>query len=484
MAVDDLRHDNGESSDYEGGSVFVNLVVPPGAEAGVDFLSFEYGNAELEVLIPAGSSPGDVLRIHVGIGGGAACNDNDIASEGDENGEDVSTRSSSGLMDELGGMNLPTTRNATMGSVDPSSELGGIENEDDDTISSRQKDETARSKIGRANAHTTTVILGDGLIRGNATAETQPKSLHILESIDETATVQSIDGEGDGTHGMVWASGKILAQALTSSFGLRFLSTFLRANDGETCHLNCLELGSGSGVCGLALAHALSLCCRPDSTTTNCKDASATILLTDRGKYTVDLLRKNIQQNLPPSMGSSDPKDQCISIAAESLVWGDTLKSKTRFRLIIGSDLLYNTQESYDPLVNTIRHHLCHERGIVLLAVRWRKPDLERAFFRRAERDGLTFELWGEFADDDRFGGRRTPCKLNWREYGDPESDSSNGFFRVRKISVAGTKMNLGWVTERDMESMNDEEYSIFDELQVQVYVGKYSKEETITPVT
>ena len=65
MADDDLRHENGESSDdCEGGSVFVNLTVPPDAEAGVDYLSFEYGGAELEVLVPAGSSPGDVLRIN------------------------------------------------------------------------------------------------------------------------------------------------------------------------------------------------------------------------------------------------------------------------------------------------------------------------------------------------------------------------------------------------------------------------------------
>ena len=468
MADDDLRHENGESSDNcEEGGVFVNLVVPPGAEAGADFLSFEYRGAELEVLVPAGSSPGDVLRIHVGIGGGA-CDGDDIAIEGNEHGEDGSN--------ELGHTNLPTTRNETMGSVDPLSELCGIQNVDGNKSS--QKNETAMSNTGRVDAHTT-VILGDGLIQGNATAGTQPKSLHFLEHIDKTATIHSIDEEGDGTHGMIWASGILLAQALTSSFGLRFLRTFLRADENETCHLNCLELGSGSGVCGLALAHALNLCCRSDSMTKKCNEARATILLTDRGEYMVDLLRKNIQQNLPPLMGSSDPNDRCISIAADSLVWGNTLQSTTKFHLVIGSDLLYNTHESYDPLVSTIKNHLCHERGLVLLAVRWRKPDLERAFFWRAEGDGLMFELWREIADDNEFGGRRSPCRLNWKEYGDPESDPSNSFFHERKISVAGTEMTLGQVTERDMELMSDEEYSIFDELQVQVYVGKYCEEET-----
>jgi hypothetical protein len=74
--------------------------------------------------------------------------------------------------------------------------------------------------------------------------------------------------------------------------------------------------------------------------------------------------------------GCDDADKYRITITAESLVWGDDLHSRTtKFHLIIGSDLLYNTQESYDPLVATIKRHLCHKRGIILLAVRWRKPD-------------------------------------------------------------------------------------------------------------
>jgi hypothetical protein len=446
-------------------------------EAGVDYLLFEYGGTELEALVPAGSVAGDVLRIQVGNRDGASDGD-DIASEEDENGGDGSTKPSTSntLMDGLGGTDGPASRDETTGSFNLLSELGGFENEGDNTNSS-QKNETSRSKTSEVGGHTT-VILGNGLIQGNVAAETRPISLHIFESIDKTATINGID-EGDGTHGMVWPSGILLAQALTSSFGLRFLSTLLRANENETCHLNCLELGSGLGVCGLALAHALSSCCRSDSTTDKLKCSSASILLTDRGEGTVDLLKKNIQQNLPSLMTSGDANDQCITIAAESLVWGNVLEPTRKFHLIIGSDILYNTQESYDPLVNTIKHHLCHEQGIVLLAVRWRKPDLERAFFQGAEREGLRFDLWRELADDDDFGGRRSPCKLKWKEYGDLESNLSNAFFHERMVSVTGTGITLGQVTEREMELMDDEEYSIFEELQVQVYVGKYIVEKT-----
>ena len=45
------------------GGIFINLEVPHGAEAGVDSLTFEYGGSEFDVLVPAGSLPGDVLRI-------------------------------------------------------------------------------------------------------------------------------------------------------------------------------------------------------------------------------------------------------------------------------------------------------------------------------------------------------------------------------------------------------------------------------------
>ncbi|KAL3816076.1 hypothetical protein ACHAXA_009714 [Cyclostephanos tholiformis] len=474
--------------DEDGGGACVNLRVPPDAEAGVDYLSFQYGGVGMEVLVPVGSEPGDVLRIRIGTGVG------DDADEDEDDVDDVARgrgadcggyghgptgRKSLALVDELGGTDVPplSYRAETRGPIDPSLSSSNGGNGSDGSM--QNHDEITRSNRagGVDGAHHTTVILGDGTIGGQI-------SLHLIESIDDetSPTNRCIDGEGDGTHGVVWASGKLLAQALTSTFGLGFLRKSLlppRASDNEHAttpfRLNCLEIGSGSGVCGMALAHALNSC----KTTKNegCKGGAvdATILLTDRGGRAVYLLRRNIQRNLPTLLGYDDAYDYRITIAAESLVWGNELQSTTtKFHLIIGSDLLYNTEESYDPLVNTIKRHLCHQRGIVMLAVRWRKPDLEREFFRKAEREGLRFEIWGDLANDDDFGGRRCPCRLNWMEYGDPESDKSNGYFHERTISVAGTEMSLGRVTEGDMESMNDGEYSTFEELQVQVYIGKY----------
>jgi hypothetical protein len=258
---------------------------------------------------------------------------------------------------------------------------------------------------------------------------------------------------------------------------------------GRYNQINCLELGSGLGVCGLALAHALNTICyrigNDDLSETNDNHPIiANILLTDRGEDTLHILRKNIQSN------TANDNDHYTTIAAESLVWGNismqnnnsnnNCDNTTKNNLIIGSDLLYNTQESYIPLLNTIQQHLCLRHGIVLLAVRWRKPDLECQFFELAESNyGLLFELWDEFITDTTFGKRRCPCLLHWKEYGNPKSELLRDFFYQTKVYAGGEEKSLGQVTEKDMEVMNDEEYTIFEEIQIQIYIGRYDEAKT-----
>lgn len=502
------------------GGIFINLEVPHGAEAGVDSLTFEYGGSEFDVLVPAGSLPGDVLRIQVGrVGADGDC-------EADDNG-DLDGKADAKNVDEnnkfdadVGGSNKEPMDRCSCGSEDkptsslngtrkrPSllSELGGLANDSKaDNITTKRLKSGSDADSARATTrdNNTVVALGDGLIQGQDANVSI--TLHLSESIAEVSNNikrNSNNHIGDGTHGMVWASGTVLAQALTSSFGLEFLKEmFSRCDDSLHEHgnnqsiarrnLNCLELGSGLGVCGLALAHALNRLC----VNSECVAAKrATILLTDHGEREVELLRKNIQRNLPPSFcgRSNDTTDrQCMnSIDAQPLVWGDALQStsnltmadKLRYNLILGSDILYNTHESYDPLVNTIQRYLHPHGGTIMLAVRWRKPDLEREFFRMMEErcKGLKFELWKEFIDDKDFGGRRCPCVLNWKDYGNPDCEVSNRHFHETKICIenkqtASKNVPLANVTERDMELMTDDEYSKFEELQVQIYVGRYA---------
>jgi hypothetical protein len=92
---------------------------------------------------------------------------------------------------------------------------------------------------------------------------------------------------------------------------------------------------------------------------------------------------------------------------------------------------------------------------------------------------GLLFELWDEFTSDTIFGKRRCPCLLHWKEYGNPNSELLHTFFTQTIVYAGGEEMSLGQVTEKDMEIMTDEEYTLFEELQIQIYVGRYDKAKT-----
>ncbi|KAL7543277.1 hypothetical protein ACHAWF_009667 [Thalassiosira exigua] len=363
------------------------------------------------------------------------------------------------------------------------SELGGMKDEVGGSPSdsnSHKQGGLPQSVPSRSSDGCTIVRLGDGLAEGDHTGT----ALHLLNAIPGADPVKTTTScrEGDGTNGMVWASGKLMAQALTSSYGLRFLASFVDnlRNDGRIeGRIRCLELGTGLGVCGLALAHSLACYCRRtvDAEATDEKALACTVLLTDRGDDAVALLRENIRRNLPDG-----PLKQCVTVAAESLAWGDDLRGTSgtdkKFHLILGSDLLSDTRTSYQPLVATIKNRLLPGEGVVFLAVRWRKPDLEREFFRSAEREGLRFELWDEFVEDRSSGARgRRRCALGWKEYGNPESERSNEYFHDATVIVGNTKMSLANITEKDVERMDDEAYAAYEELQVQIYVGKFDRE-------
>ena len=254
---------------------------------------------------------------------------------------------------------------------------------------------------------------------------------------------------------MVWPSGRLLAEALTSTFGINFLKKIL---DRER-NIKCLELGSGLGVVGLALCNSFS----SESWLAN----QITVVLSDIGENTIKLLDMNIDRNRHLVANN-------MKVVAEELVWGKTLSNRDeKFQIILGSDLLYNTHESYDPLIYTIKQYLHPEHGIIILAVRWRKPDLERKFFEAAEMEGIYFELWDDFMQDENFR-KRSPCQLGWRDYGNPKCDASNRYLLETTISVGQKTIALANITETDMECMSDEEHTIFEEMQCQIYIGRH----------
>lgn len=414
--------DQSRDDDDASSAIYINLTVPPNVEPGVDSLTFQYDGNEMEILIPEDSVAGDVLQIQVGSSTAAG---NNSSSQSGDDGE-MKTKSTSSLMNELNGI-------------------------DDVGVNNDMKLAQSDAREGVA-----TVTLGEGK---------STTTLQLLEKLPKEHSSSACNREGDGTANCLWPSGTLLAQSLTSKMGIEYLTKILKCSDDSQI-VDCMELGSGLGTCGIALAHACA------SIETSSK-TSYKIVLTDRGESTVALLQENIDRNC--TLVSANKK---ISVTSRPLTWGNELSTDCsepkKFNCIIGSDLLYNSRESYEPLVNTIQQHL-HPDGIVILSVRWRKPELEREFFHKAERLGITFVNWKEFEECETFK-ERCPARLNWKDYGNPKSDCSNEYFLKTNVSVGNTTKSLAEITEDDMECMNDDEYASFEEKQIQMYVAYFSE--------
>eukprot|EP00546_Thalassionema_frauenfeldii_P017917 CAMPEP_0178896472 /NCGR_PEP_ID=MMETSP0786-20121207/1194_1 /TAXON_ID=186022 /ORGANISM="Thalassionema frauenfeldii, Strain CCMP 1798" /LENGTH=104 /DNA_ID=CAMNT_0020566883 /DNA_START=182 /DNA_END=496 /DNA_ORIENTATION=+ len=103
------------------------------------------------------------------------------------------------------------------------------------------------------------------------------------------------------------------------------------------------------------------------------------------------------------------------------------------------------------------------------MAVRWRKPELEREFFQQSkDMLGVSWSLQPTGS-----------CFLSWEDFGNPSSESSNRYFSQTKISVGGNQLKaLSDITEADVENkMSSEEYNAWERAFVQVYLGKIKQD-------
>ena len=244
----------------------------------------------------------------------------------------------------------------------------------------------------------------------------------------------NIEDGSDGTHAMAWQAGRALVEYMSCP---RF-QQMIR----ENCSSATIELGSGLGTVGIAFAHAVSRL-SPYGT--------SQVILTDLPSA-LPLLIKNVERN-------RHLVSPWINMLATPLVWHNFPTSATSSRLdwIIGSDLLYNHQ-SIPALASTIQR-LVSPSTKLLLAVRWRKPELERDFFLRLD----------HILDWTLLAGN---CSLSWRDYGNPECESSNRFFSQTLVSVKGVPTPISEINEISMELMESEEYQAFERMQVQIYLG------------
>jgi hypothetical protein len=130
---------------------------------------------------------------------------------------------------------------------------------------------------------------------------------------------------------------------------------------------------------------------------------------------------------------------------------------------------LYNVE--YIPhLVATVKRHLHPTRGVMILAVRWRKPALEREFFQDT---GLEWTLLPSTTTSGS-------CPLSWKDFGDPSNTQSNLYFHQTQISVQGKPKAVADITEDETKQFTTDEFEAWERAHIQIYIGKPPKQPPI----
>jgi predicted nicotinamide N-methyase len=405
-------------------SSVISIQIPENAEPG-DTLQFEAHGQMLELVVPVGSVPGDVLELQIG------CDDPTTEEQHNESSMAKTTT---------------THNNVTIIDIGNGTTLEFVSELPDDYNHPTKNDQPTTTSESSAKTN------NNNKTNHNKKGEGQH------DNNDENLT--------DGTYALPWQSGIELASHWKD------VATIL-SEMGIRSKRRVLELGSGLGLVGISLAF-----CNKDVHFHGCSGdehghsiitKDATVILTDL-PAAIPLLEFNVEQHRPQLLSSSSWNTMHLS--TRTLRWTlerepdhslDSLfANEPPFDMVVGSDLLYNTE--YIPhLLATMKRHLHPSRGMVVLAVRWRKPELERTFFQES---GLDWELLPIIPPH---GG----CSLSWKEFGDPSNDASNKYFHQTQISVYGKPQSLAEITEDIAKDLPTNEFLAWERFFIQIYLGK-----------
>ena len=380
----------------------ITLVVPDGIEPG-DSLCFNVGGQDIELPLPAGAKPGDALQIQV------------ADSEEEADGGDV-------------------------GGCEP----GGNGGKNDDHSNSENDYDSNEQNVR---------IGGDG---------TCCVALHVSTG-KELTFLLSESAAGAAICSELWPTGLVMANIITNTAISEQLLAWIGGQESSETKIRALEVGSGLGTVGLALATTLD---------------NAEVMLTDCPPA-IKMLEANIESN-KKLVGSN------VNVTAQALEWGEHKKETMgSFDIICGSDLLYGDESSYQPLVDTLKT-LVRRETLVLLGVRWRKPEKEKKFFQLALQAGIHFTLLSDWLRDQSQSNKaisesfiQMPT-LSWKQYGDIDNGNFMQHLSNTLVSTGGgrRKVNLAEMSEKDVEDMTDDEHAAFERTQIQIYVGQWEKED------
>lgn len=187
--------------------------------------------------------------------------------------------------------------------------------------------------------------------------------------------IRSVPSQGLSTGHVTWTSARLLAALLC-----RMPHKFFRPLNKP---LRVLEIGSGTGLVGLAAATVLSKLDRP-----------ASVFLTDFDTVVLDNLRHNVESNRHVSSSSN------VDVRVEHLDWSSPpIDTRHNFDVILAADVLYEPQ--HVPLLKTVISSCLRldnqAKGVAWIAMPLRSThasdyaDFDRALGKRIASDDLMY---------------------------------------------------------------------------------------------
>ncbi|XP_057786011.1 uncharacterized protein LOC131003518 [Salvia miltiorrhiza] len=185
-----------------------------------------------------------------------------------------------------------------------------------------------------------------------------PPQTYLLQSLNSSIVIRQLTSQGISFQ--LWPA----AAALVALLERQTLSCLRTA---EQRRLRVLELGSGTGLVGIAAAALLG----------------ANVTVTD-----LPHVLPNLQFNVDANAGVVAARGGQVQVAA--LSWGDVEQMEGvggDFDVVLGSDLVYH-DHLYEPLLQTLRVLLLGEtqKQVVFVMAHLKRWKKESAFFKKANK--------------------------------------------------------------------------------------------------
>ncbi|KAL7101821.1 hypothetical protein ACP275_08G078800 [Erythranthe tilingii] len=207
----------------------------------------------------------------------------------------------------------------------------------------------------------------------NRSESQQQDQTYRLNSIDSTITIRQFPSQGISFQ--LWPAAATLVTLLDrhklhhpSTSTASPLSSSLNTLSSPHRRLRILELGSGTGIVGIAAAALLG----------------AKVTATD-----LPHALPNLQFNVAANAGIFEPHGGAVEVAA--LQWGEkkdmeAIGGRDQYDLILGSDVVYH-DHLYEPLLETLKFFLLGtDRKMVFLMSHLKRWKKESAFFKKANK--------------------------------------------------------------------------------------------------